>query len=488
MMNIIILMNRNTLFSLETDLLEQAYLERIKALFFEESSKIAVGQVSLINITFVFSQKKNVENLKEQFAYIFVCNNIEECQEAEIFNGGFDDYIEMSKITPRGFRRMITTIFYRKINENENRNIQEHLYKTSKLSALGLLAGGIAHELNNPLTALKGYIYRLNKGTYGVKEHELLSKMDSIVDRMNRVVLGIRNFTRNDQTDNAEFARPIVIFNYISGFMEPILTSKGIELEVNDELGTEFACWLDRTKFEGMFQNLISNSADAIEENGKITFNFKKDENNESFIIKISDTGTGIPDSIKEKIFDPFFTTKELGKGTGLGMGIIMDAIYAHKGEIELDSNIDKGTIFTITFPTERRPNHMISSEPITHSEKGKIALIDDDEYIGDCITAGLGEDFDIKYFKSSEDFCREDFFKYSLIITDLTMPVVDGFDLARIVRRRTQTIPIWLFTGNRKLYQSKNKLDIPFDEIIQKPVINFDKLKEKINRLFENK
>ena len=431
---------------------------KINKLFQSEAPKVLLGQVSKKEIDFIFSSSKKIKHLNDDQIYIFICEELNEEDEPSVFSGGFDDYIELSRITPRGFRRMFATNFFRKVNEFENKKIQEHINRTSKLSALGLLAGGVAHELNNPLTALKGYIFRLRKTVEkNDKEDNILLKMDGIIDRMTRVVLGIRNFSRNDETDSSELVEPVLVFNYIAAFMEPILTSRGIKLLIHDSLGEDFRCWMDRSKFEGMFQNLISNAADAIGENGEIKVVFNKD-GNQKFCISIQDSGSGMSLRVQEKLFDPFYTTKEIGKGTGLGMGIVLDAVNTHKGEISVKSKEGVGSKFIITFPMERRPNPLVPIRPIEKVAQGKIALIDDDKFIGDCIIEGLGEDFEIEYFSNSLEFSkRNNFDEFSLIITDLTMPNVDGFDLARIIKNSNPKVPVWLLTGNRKINRLKN-------------------------------
>ena len=209
-------------------------------------------------------------------------------------------------------------------------------------------------------------------------------------------------------------------------------------------------------------------------------------DGNQKFCISIQDSGSGMSLRVQEKLFDPFYTTKEIGKGTGLGMGIVLDAVNTHKGEISVKSKEGVGSKFIITFPMERRPNPLVPIRPIEKVAQGKIALIDDDKFIGDCIIEGLGEDFEIEYFSNSLEFSkRNNFDEFSLIITDLTMPNVDGFDLARIIKNSNPKVPVWLLTGNRKINRLKNELETPFDNILQKPITRFEDIKDKILKLF---
>jgi signal transduction histidine kinase len=445
-----------------------------------------IDSLELLNIIF-YDQSSDLTAHNSDIVSIFVSRSIDDEVEEKLYLMGYNDVLDLKLVTNKGFKRMVTSNYFKALSELKNRSIQEKINHASRLNALGLLAGGIAHELNNPLTALKGYIYKLKK--LSNSDRLIVDKLDAIADRMAKIVGGIRNFSRDGSQENSEYISPVEILDYVLGFMEGILENKGIRLKVQNGLAPDFRCWISRSQMEGMFQNLISNAADSIDnDNGAIEIKLFQTLSKQYHIV-IKDNGQGMSEEVSQRIFDPFYTTKELGKGTGLGMGMIIDSIKIHKGEINVSSQVGFGTTISMIFPVDRRPNreNQIETSKVTSANKGVIALIDDDLSVGEALCDVFNNDFDLEYFQDPVDFINSDYSKYSLIITDLVMPKVDGYDLARQVKGARPNIPIWLLTTDRKLSRLKTTKETPFDLILSKPIIDFELLKEKIEKLFSS-
>src|SRR3989339_825333 len=274
-----------------------------------------------------------------------------------------------------------------KTNE-ELKNTQAQLVQSEKLSSLGQLSAGIAHEINNPLGFIDNNIVIL--GEYIDVYSEVLRAMDllkkavvdkdldravSIVEEINemeekvnltfisgdienlirqskdgterikKIVQDLRTFTRKDEGQ--------IEFNNVEDIIESVLNIVWNEIKYKAELVKEFGniplVKCNAQKLGQVFINLFINASQAIKEKGIITVKTYTDD--KSAFIEISDTGQGISKENIDKIFDPFFTTKEVGKGTGLGLSISYGIVKNHKGEMKVFSEISKGTKFTIELP-----------------------------------------------------------------------------------------------------------------------------------------
>lgn len=274
----------------------------------------------------------------------------------------------------------------------ELKKTQGQLLQSSKMASIGQLAAGVAHEINNPIgfvlnnvSILRKYLKVFNevisqyqrfvenanqweKDKYfeekGKIEHYLKSKktdfifedsdnlIDESLDGMKRVVdivAGLKSFSRVDQAETK--------YACINHCLESTLKVVWNELKYKCQIETDFSeipeIKCNPGKLNQVFMNLIVNAGQSIENKGKISI--KTFLENSEILVKIKDTGQGIPQENLEKLFDPFFTTKPVGVGTGLGLSISYGIIQEHKGCIEVDSLMGQGTTFTIRLPVVER-------------------------------------------------------------------------------------------------------------------------------------
>ncbi|MDY6973288.1 MAG: ATP-binding protein, partial [Thermodesulfobacteriota bacterium] len=242
------------------------------------------------------------------------------------------------------------------------------LIQASKMATLGEMATSIAHELNQPLSVIKTvssfFIKKIRKKD-AIRDETLstmLTKVDSNVDRASRIINHMRQFSRKTEMD-LEKVQVNEILKKTSEIFSQQLKVRGIELlwEVQDDLPEIMA---DPYRLEQVLVNLLVNARDAIEkkrnnmgyksEGEKITI--KTESRGKFVIVKVSDTGIGISETIREKIFEPFFTTKEAGKGTGLGLSISYSIIEECGGKIRVAPTNNGGACFILTFPTYDLP------------------------------------------------------------------------------------------------------------------------------------
>jgi len=228
---------------------------------------------------------------------------------------------------------------------------QAQLIQSSKLTALGELSAGLAHELNQPLTVIKGLSqYLLRSCSAESADHEKLKLIVEASSKMEQVIKHLRIFARSESLA----FKPVDINNLINDtflIIKELLVSGSIEI-VSD-LKPAPAVMGSASRLEQVVINIVANARDAMPNGGRLTISsFTEVRGKKLFArLDISDTGSGIPDDVKEKIFDPFFTTKEAGKGTGLGLSISYGIIKEHGGEITVESAVDKGTTFRIAIP-----------------------------------------------------------------------------------------------------------------------------------------
>jgi len=267
---------------------------------------------------------------------------------------------------------------------------QAQLVQSEKMASLGQLTAGIAHEINNPInfitTSLQGLQLNLKDLINLQKEYDnispdnakekmenissikkeikydiLLSELEelpsNILDGANRaseIVKGLRAFTRLDEDEQ----KTVNIHKGIDSTISILEHQIDEQIKVKKEYGDlpDIPCYPG--KLNQVFMNVLTNAIEAIKSKKElreesITIKTYVEEKNgkEYAVIRISDTGPGIPDNIKDKIFDPFFTTKDVGEGTGLGLSISLGIIESHHGTIEVESKPGEGTTFTMMIP-----------------------------------------------------------------------------------------------------------------------------------------
>jgi len=230
----------------------------------------------------------------------------------------------------------------------EIRDLQEKVRRSERLASLGRLAAGMAHEIRNPLSSIRGFAqYFMNRFRGHEEEEGYASVMVKEVDRLNRVVTDLLDFARPKEP-RRELHHLENILSHSAKLLEGESRKKGVQLEESYEPDVPPAR-VDRDQLAQAFLNLLLNSLESIDGGGKIRIGLKKGNNRDGLEVAIADTGRGIPPEDLGKVFEPFFTTKR--GGTGLGLAIVQQIVESHGGEIAVESTEGLGTTFRITLP-----------------------------------------------------------------------------------------------------------------------------------------
>jgi signal transduction histidine kinase len=226
--------------------------------------------------------------------------------------------------------------------------LEEQLQHSEKMASIGLLAAGVAHEVNTPLTGISSYAQMLRKEVEaGDPKAELLEKIERQTFRASKIINSLLNFSRSGGAELEPLDVNKLVLDVLS-LLEPQLGGASIKLrkEFSDNLPRVRG---NENRLQQVFFNLILNAKDAMPKGGWLTVLTRADE--DTVIAEIKDTGHGIRKDHIKRIYDPFFTTKGLGRGTGLGLSVSYGIVQEHGGAIFVDSVPGKGTTFQVTLP-----------------------------------------------------------------------------------------------------------------------------------------
>ena len=333
----------------------------------------------------------------------------------------------------------------------QDKNLVNQLLVTSRLAAIGNLAAGVAHEINNPLQVIQGWSEKLRSEGADALRRELA--VDRIQKSVTRCVTIIKNVAKAAAPKEV-LARPIRLPSVAGGVVDLMrheLPSRNIRLTVNypENLPPVLA---DEDEMHQIFLNLMLNARDAMPEGGEISIVMEPAGSHVQ--VKVSDTGTGIPGEVVGKIFDPFFTTKGPDRGTGLGLYVTYSLVSKYRGQIKVDSTPGRGTTMTLLFPAcqaageERGVETGAPDQPVQALD---ILLVDDEEPIIELLGAWLQDKGHTLTAVSSGEAAVElaERESFDLIIMDLKMPGMGGWNALQNIRQKLPAVPVIILTGS---------------------------------------
>lgn len=249
-----------------------------------------------------------------------------------------------STIAPSGMVILVEDI-------TQMENLEAELTHSDRLASIGRLAAGVAHEIGNPLTGIACLAQNLKYESDSANVKASASDILVQTRRITKIVQSLTNFSRTNEV--VSYNEPVKLCEVIQDALELVqLTHKDKQIKFSSSCPGNLFTKGDRQRLSQVFVNLLSNAGDASE--GKQPISIIAEQNNRQIIIRITDRGSGIPQSFKSRLFEPFATTKPTGEGTGLGLALARNIILDHHGQIEIDSRENSGTRVTITLPTSK--------------------------------------------------------------------------------------------------------------------------------------
>ncbi len=359
---------------------------------------------------------------------------------------------------PKGILAISTDI-------TEQKRLETQLLRAQRMESIGTLAGGIAHDLNNVLGPILLSLPLLRDSLKDERDLQLLDQMEATAQRGAAIVRQVLSFARGVDGERT----PVQVRHLINETLKILGETfpKSIHLDFNAPRDI----WLvhgDPTQIQQVLMNLCVNARDAMGDDGRLTVDAENvviDEHYSAMhvdaqcgpyvVLRVTDTGTGIPESIREKIFDPFFTTKELGKGTGLGLSTVMAIVKSHGGFVSVYSEMGKGTTFKVYLPgdavtKEEQREAQARELPRGHGET--ILVVDDEQTILRAVQRSLERHgYKVLTAKDGAEALAvyvQEASRIALVLTDMMMPVLDGAATARALMSINPAVKILMSSG----------------------------------------
>lgn len=372
----------------------------------------------------------------------------------------------------------------------ERKRLEQRLLQSQKMESIGLLAGGVAHEFNNLLTAIIGFADELQESVdrHDERSHASIRTIQSAADQAARFTKDLLSFSRQQMMN----FRPVAVNGTIEDTLKLLYKMSTENIRFSLDLSPEkLSVMADSGQLSQVIMNLTINAKDSMPDGGHIrirTWQTTLDEEaarkkfleepGDYVVISFSDNGIGMDEKTLARIFEPFFTTKKVGEGTGLGLFIVYGIIKQHKGSILAESSPGEGTTFTIFLPRLRAEIQQARQKKtrIQNDGAGTILIAEDEEFVRhylestlsragySLIFAGDGEDA-LNKFRQHRD-------AISLIISDMVMPKMNGRILSEEIRKINPEVKMIFMSGYSADFI--RTVDIPPDKerFITKPFL----------------
>jgi PAS domain S-box-containing protein len=383
----------------------------------------------------------------------------------------------------------------------ERKRLEAEFQRFHRMESLGTLAGGIAHNFNNLLTAIMGNVSLALMQTDKTElSYERLKNIKKSVQSGARLTNQLLGYARKGKYDIRTISLNQLVEETSSTF-----TATKKEIRVHIDLSQDLsAIEADQGQIEQVLWNIYINAADAMPRGGDLflkTRNVSHDDikgkayrpkPGDYAVLTIEDTGTGMDQKTMDRIFDPFFTTKELGRGTGLGLASVYGIVKAHKGYIDVESGGEQGTAFTVYLPTCGEPvsRQVKPAEQVVNGTE-TVLLVDDEELVLEAVVQSLQT---LGYNVIGARGGREAVQVYQLhqrdidvVVLDMVMPDMGGGEVFGHLRAMNPDIGVLLASGYSIEGQASEILEQGCDAFIQKP-FNVKDLSQKIREILDKK
>ena len=379
--------------------------------------------------------------------------------------------------------------------EKERRRLEQQLFRSQKMEALGQLTGGIAHDFNNILASILGYSSLALRHCGNLDEPRLVEFLQEVIhggERARDLIQQMMMYSRSVPSEATSQALQPLVENAIK-LLRPMLPAN---IEIQTQLPADIPeVLIDPAQVEQNIMNLCINARDAINGNGSIEIELYRAGVSELecaschemlagdfVVISVKDSGCGIDERSAPLIFDPFYSTKEVGQGTGMGLSMVHGIMHNSGGHILVDSRPGKGTTFSLLFPVKEVSPKTTNvhparhAEPVTATSGGGLIMVVDDEllianYLSELLSAHgyrtviatNGNDA-LKIFNETPD-------AIDLVITDQTMPGISGVELAVELMKLRPDIPVIINSGYSEVVNEEVARTTDIAAYFSKPV-----------------
>ncbi|MBW2582149.1 MAG: PAS domain S-box protein [Deltaproteobacteria bacterium] len=402
---------------------------------------------------------------------------------------------------PMGYRGILRDVSERKKTEEEKHKLETQLQQAQKMESIGTLAGGIAHDFNNILMGIQGNAsLMLLKIDSEHPNHEKIKNIEKYVQNGTALTKQLLGFARR-----GKYLLKATDLNEIIDKSSSLFARTKKEIRIHTDLYEDlWTAEVDRGQIDQVLLNLYVNAWQAMSNGGDLYLQTENVILDRSYIkpytvepgryakISVSDTGVGIDKETQERIFEPFFTTKEMGRGTGLGLASVYGIIKSHGGYINVYSEKERGTVFTIYLPASAK-EVLIDEEgspAMLVKGTGTILLIDDEkmilevglellEELGYTVLSAMSGQEAIDVFQKDQD-------NIDLVIMDMIMPGMGGGETFDRLKEINPEVKVLLSSGYSINGQATKIIRRGCDGFIQKP-FNMNQLAEKIQKILVN-
>jgi len=347
---------------------------------------------------------------------------------------------------------------------NQRKLLEQKLLRTQRMETVGMLAGGVAHNLNNTLAPITMACFLLEHGLSYEAHTEYVQVIGASAKRAADIVEQLLAFSRGLGAKHSAFS-PAALIREVEKFLS-MTFPKSIAI-LTQHPRSLYNIIGDQSQIHQVLLNLCINAKHAMRDVGQIKIeveNYEIEPDDDSlppeaipghFLkISVSDSGCGIAPETIDKIFDPFFTTKEQGKGTGLGLSTALGIVQSHGGFINVESELGKGTTFEVFLPATEKPVGAVADELLTTPQgRGELILVaDDEEPIREIAKAILEQNgYEVVTAKNGCEALSTFGKKHreiQLVLTDITMPLMNGVELARRLKKGNPNTKIIVSSG----------------------------------------
>jgi len=367
------------------------------------------------------------------------------------------------------------------------RQTQQAVMQQERLRALGQMASGIAHDINNAISPVALYTEMLLEQEAGLSKRtrEYLETTQRAIGDVAHTVARMREFYRQHEPELV--LSPVDLNTLVQQVIDltrarwaDMPQQRGIMIELVLELGKDLppVAGIESEIREALI-NLIFNAVDAMPEGGKLAVRTKITETESAgrhVAVEVTDSGVGMDEDTRRRCLEPFFTTKG-ERGTGLGLAMVYGVIRRHNAEIELESAVGQGTTVRLGFPVAVNPAEARSAQPDAMPPRLRILSVDDDPLLikslrdaleadGHAVVTANGGQEGIDAFRAAEE--RDEHF--AVVITDLGMPYVDGRKVATAIKADSPTTPVILLTGWGQRIIAEGDIPPHVDRVLNKP------------------